>query len=289
MISPMRMRLLASSIIIGHNFVYYNSAQCQEHDLKAFSPKEFRSYPVSKITALSHNVKAYEIALPTKEHETGVTVSSLIMVKGVTYPDGKFDVKPYTPTSLNDQKGSMELVVKTYPEGKVSGFMNNLKVGDMIDIKGPFPKLPYIANMKKEIGMLCGGTGITPMLQVIKEVLKNPEDKTEISLVFANTTEDDILLKSRIDELAAKHANFKVTYVLSSPPTSGWSGETGFISSSIICSVMPKPSTDSLILVCGPPGFMAAMSGDKTKDYKQGMVEGLLKAAGYNEDMVFKF
>ena len=35
----MRMRLLASSIIIGHNFVYYNSAQCQEHDLKAFSPK----------------------------------------------------------------------------------------------------------------------------------------------------------------------------------------------------------------------------------------------------------
>lgn len=34
---------------------------------------------------------------------------------------------------------------------------------------------------------------------------------------------------------------------------------------------------------------MAAMSGDKTKDYKQGMVEGLLKAAGYNEDMVFKF
>ena len=41
--------------------------------------------------------------------------------------------------------------------------------------------------------------------------------------------------------------------------------------------------------VCGPPGFMAAMSGDKTKDYKQGLVEGLLKAAGYTEDMVYKF
>ena len=36
----------------------------------------------------------------------------------------------------------------------------------MIEIKGPFPKLPYTANMKKEIGMMCGGTGITPMLQV---------------------------------------------------------------------------------------------------------------------------
>lgn len=41
-----------------------------------------------------------------------------------------------------------------------------LQEGDLIEIKGPFPKLPYTANMKKEIGMMCGGTGITPMLQV---------------------------------------------------------------------------------------------------------------------------
>lgn len=65
--------------------------------------------------------------------------------------------------------------------------------------------------MKKHLGMLCGGTGIAPMLQVIKEVLRNPEDKTEISLVFANETFEDILLKSTLDELAEKHANFKGT------------------------------------------------------------------------------
>lgn len=41
----------------------------------------------------------------------------------------------------------------------------------MIEIKGPFPKLPYTANMKKEIGMMCGGTGITPMLQVTERSL----------------------------------------------------------------------------------------------------------------------
>jgi hypothetical protein len=29
------------------------------------------------------------------------------MVKGTTHADGKFDVKPYTPTSLNDQKGNI--------------------------------------------------------------------------------------------------------------------------------------------------------------------------------------
>ena len=48
--------------------------------------------------------------------------------------------------------------------------------------------------------------------------MKNPEDKTEIKLIFANQTEDDILLKSTLDELEAKHSNFKVKYVLSTPP-----------------------------------------------------------------------
>ena len=35
--------------------------------------------------------------------------------------------------------------------------------------------------------------------------------------------------------------------------------------------------------------MMKAVSGDKTPDYKQGPVEGLLKDAGYTEEMVYKF
>ena len=54
--------------------------------------------------------------------------------------------------------------------------------------------------------------------QVIKEVLKNPEDKTQLSLIFANETIDDILLKSTLDALEKEHSNFKVTYVISKPP-----------------------------------------------------------------------
>ena len=205
---------------------FVSKSLCEDtKDLKAFSPNEFRSFPVTKITTLSHNTKAFEVALPTAEHETGMAVSSCIMVKGT---DGV--AKPYTPTTLTDDKGSFELVIKAYPGGKVSGFLHNLAVGDNIEVKGPFPKLAIKTNMKKYIGMLCGGTGITPMLQVIKELLKNPDDKTELSLVFANDTEDDILLKSTLDALAKQHPNFKVTYVLSKPVFQfGWEGEVGFV------------------------------------------------------------
>ena len=38
----------------------------------------------------------------------------------------------------------------------------------------------------KKVGMIAGGTGITPMLQLIRQILKNKEDKTEVSLLFAN-------------------------------------------------------------------------------------------------------
>jgi hypothetical protein len=41
-----------------------------------------------------------------------------------------------------------------------------LQPGDTLAMKGPFPKYPYKPNMKTQIGMVAGGSGITPMLQV---------------------------------------------------------------------------------------------------------------------------
>lgn len=55
------------------------------------------------------------------------------------------------------------------------------------------------------------------MLQIIQAVLKHPDDPTKLSLVFANKTPDDILLKDRLDELANKHADrFKVGSLVNS-------------------------------------------------------------------------
>lgn len=53
------------------------------------------------------------------------------------------------------------------------------------------------------------------MLQVLQELLLNPEDKTKVTLLFANVTAADIMLKAEIDKLAAEHDNFEVVYIVS--------------------------------------------------------------------------
>ncbi|CAN0409948.1 unnamed protein product [Scytosiphon promiscuus] len=63
------------------------------------------------------------------------------------------------------------------------------------------------------------------------------------------------MLKSELDKLAADHDNFEIVYVVDNPDD-GWKGETGHINASLIEKHLPKPSSDSMIFVCGPPGMM---------------------------------
>ena len=75
-------------------------------------------------------------------------------------------LRPYTPLSRPDAKGYLDLAVKVYPEGKMSKHIDSLKPGDTLDFKGPILKTAYKPNQYEHIGMVAGGTGITPMLQV---------------------------------------------------------------------------------------------------------------------------
>lgn len=80
-----------------------------------------------------------------------------------------------------------------------------------------------------------------------------------MSLIFANVTEDDILLKDELDQLAKLHENFRVHYVLNSPPK-GWTGGIGFVTTEMIEEWLPPPARDIKILLCGPPAMIKAMT-----------------------------
>jgi len=263
------------------------TAGSTEGQKKALDPKEFKQFSVQKVTNYNHNTNIYDFSLP-EDHVLGLDVASCLLIK-VQGPDGKPVVRPYTPISSNNDKGFFRLMVKEYPEGNASKALAHLKKGDSVEVKGPIKKLPITPNMKKEIVMIAGGTGITPMYQVVNELLQHKEDKTNLTLIYSNSTAKDILMKERLDELAAKHPNFSVKYLVTKPAKGEWKGETGRFDANKAKQWLPKPSDDTLVMVCGPPPFMKAISGDKNKDLSQGEVQGILKDLGFKSNQVYKF
>lgn len=284
-----RAQLAAVSAMLATASFAVLDAQCEsqsEQPKVALSPKEFRSFTVHKVETLSPNTKRITFALPGDDYEMGITTASCLAAKAKI--NGKNVIRAYTPTNLNNELGFLELVVKGYPTGLMSKHIVELQEGDALDMKGPFLKFKYEAGKYKKLGLIAGGSGITPMLQLIKQVCRNPADHTEVVLLFANQTEDDILLRDEIDALTYLYPQFKVVYVLDKPSET-WTGPTGFVSKELIEEFMPAPSDDNLVCVCGPPPMMYHVSGDKAKDKSQGELQGLLKELHYTSTQVFKF
>jgi cytochrome-b5 reductase len=255
----------------------------------ALSPTEFRAFRVTHVERASHNTARLVFALPSADHEMGLTVASCLMAKATI--DGEDVVRPYTPTNSTRDKGVLELVVKGYPTGKLSKHITGLQVGDSLEMKGPFVKFTYKPNtFTAGLGLVVGGSGITPAFQVLQEIVQDANDRTPVDLIFANNTEDDILLKDKLDAIAAEHAHIRVHYVLSQPPTN-WSGHTGYVSRELLETLLPPASAGANVLigVCGPPPMMEAISGNKNPDKTQGELRGLLQSLQYTPDQVFKF
>lgn len=98
--------------------------------------------------------------------------------------------------------------------------------------------------------MVAGGTGITPMYQFITHALEE-STRYNLSLLFANKTESDIILRQELDKLNAD-GKVKVRYTVDNGNDS-WKGYTRFVSEQMFRETFPQPSNDHLLMVCGPP------------------------------------
>jgi cytochrome-b5 reductase len=189
-----------------------------------------------------------------------------------------------------DAPGHLELLIKKYPKGPMSTHIHDLKVGETLEFKGPIPKYPWSANKHDHVAMIAGGTGITPMYQVIRHIFGNPSDNTKVTLIFGNISEEDILLKKELASLENKFPQrFKVFYTLDNPPDS-WRQTKGFITKDLLKQILPAPDAGNIkVFICGPPGMYKAISGTKKSPADQGELDGYLKELGYSKDQVFKF
>lgn len=237
-------------------------------------PNKTVALPLVKITQVSHDTKIFRFALP-EGYRLGLPVGQHVNTKAKI--DGKLVIRAYTPISSDDDLGFMELLIKVYfpnekfpAGGKMTQYINNMKVGDRLDFTGPKGRIIYkrqgrfrIRGEKKDqpprdvegiknLGLIAGGSGITPMLQIVRDVFKS-EESTRIWLLYANQTEEDILLREEIEDIQREHpSRFSFMYTVDRPNET-WQYQKGFINKDMCSAHLPVPGADTMILICGPP------------------------------------
>ncbi|XP_071597526.1 cytochrome b5 reductase 4 isoform X4 [Heliangelus exortis] len=239
---------------------------------------------VSK-TEVTHDTKLFCLMLPKSTH-LHVPKGRHVYLKQIIA--GTEIVKPYTPVlpflPLNFKEPShhegacIYLMIKIYSCGLFTQALDHLQIGDYISVSNPegnFKKTQI--QTSEDVFLLAAGTGFTPMVKLLDFALSEVSCLRTLKLIFFNKTEDDILWRNQLEELALKDKRFEVQFILSQP-TKDWLGKQGKISSSLLSEFVKRSKKDSkvLICICGPTPFT-----------EQGVQ--YLKDLGYSQEEIHAF
>lgn len=225
-------------------------------------------YKLTHIEVDTHDTKTFRFELPA-DATLDMLPGDFLYVHATI--NGKQVKRPYTPSSLVGTAGFFDLTVKRYDAGFVSKYLHDQRIGDTVLMSGPNTGGHWIDGMAKRVGFVAGGTGITPMISVIRWILTNKID-AKLFLIFANKTESDIIFREEWDRNVRDYPSFYCHHVLEQPPP-GWEGGTGRITPEILRRHLPTPGPDTCVFLCGPPPMVDSL-------------EAVLKELGYSQQAI---
>mmetsp|Transcript_58248 Transcript_58248/g.142406 ORF Transcript_58248/g.142406 Transcript_58248/m.142406 type:complete len:501 (-) Transcript_58248:44-1546(-) len=214
--------------------------------------------------------------------------------------------KSYSPVSHPSLKGRFDLIVKSYDDGEDGGgrpgggvgkYICDMDVGQSITASLKSERImhgsPHVLGRGwKHIGLVAGGTGIAPLLQIARIVLNDRggdagadsgddavsisasdqdeerivDDDVQVYLLFINRNEHDILGRSEIDKMAEKYkGRFHVSYALTNyvngdNSSSKYLVGRGDVGTAKATLPPPRPGK-TMIFVCGKDGFVEHWAG----------------------------
>ncbi|KAL3273271.1 hypothetical protein HHI36_014725 [Cryptolaemus montrouzieri] len=255
---------------VGEVWNNYGVLKQQSKVFASFSARNKISYVVHNKIQIASNVFLLEL-----DRTDGVKMVVPIgyHVRVFLESEDKDFCRSYTPvppsilSHMAPQKqnaGKLWLMVKRYPNGKMSKYVCDALKGDILKLSKPlFGGLLLSDLEKKEIFlMLAAGTGITPMLSLIIFLLERRVRKTQsVRLVFCNRKLKHIPFKQQFEDLSVSDSRFVVEHILSDPDED-WQGKKGHITKEIIQANIDAqlfgsnyPKLDLHVFICGPLPF----------------------------------
>lgn len=153
------------------------------------------------------------------------------------------------------------IAAKKVKDGRMSVALNdNLKVGDIVDVMTPMGNFYHISSTSnKHIVLFAGGSGITPMLSIIKTLLKK-DSTCSLTLFYGNQNEESTIFKSELESIAQTNGErFKLFSILDQAPNNHPTLYTGLMTTEKVKALIENHvglNNDNEFFICGPTPMM---------------------------------
>ena len=135
--------------------------------------------------------------------------------------------RSYSIASWPDSTNIFELVIIHKNEGAGTAYLfNSITTGAEILFRGPQGKFLLPPTVDKDLFLICTGTGIAPFRSMLHHLVRNNVPHKNIYLIFGSRTQEDLLYRDELSELAETLPHFHYMPVLSREE---WTGEKGYV------------------------------------------------------------
>lgn len=152
--------------------------------------------------------------------------------------------------------------VKRVPGGLFSNFLaGKIFPGKTINVLRPLGNFTtdFHSKNKRHFFLIAGGSGITPMMGILKSALIN-EPNSKVTLLYCSRDEEQIIFKKSLEELVSKHTDRLHVLHNLSKPSAGWSGLKGRLTEDSIRPIIQAAEAEDGFqkeyFICGPAGIM---------------------------------
>ena len=177
---------------------------------------KFQPLTVARVTNETRDTIAVTFAVPAALRESfRFTQGQHLTLRAMI---GKEDVRRSYSICSAVQDEQLRVAIKRVPGGAFSTWANDtLRAGAVIDVMPPMGhfNVPLSAEHKKHYLAFAAGSGITPILSIIKTTLR-AEPHSRFTLFYGNRASSSVIFKSELAELKDRYMHrFKLVYVMS--------------------------------------------------------------------------